>query len=353
MRKLGTVLMRHPALHCFLRWLCAAALRATGALWWAERQLRASNAVVVLMFHRVVDDQTFRKTCSLPATLILERTFERLTAYLAKRFTVVPLSNARTAAPKKLRMAITFDDGWADNRQLALPIAAKHGLPLIVFICPAVPGDTFPFWPERMMAVLRASGEPQLITDAEGTIEALKRRRPAERDRWLVLMESTVTRVEAVSEDRVLSREEIREMAAAGIQIGSHTQTHSLLTGIDPEAARHEIRASKQAIEDMLGEKCEAFSYPNGDWSPEVRRMVEEAGYRFACTTERGAWTETSDPLTIPRANICEETVKGPWGGFSPALFGYATYWKAWRAERRNSLPRRSEKRASSVPAAA
>jgi len=337
-------------LHRFARWLWAAGLRATGGLRWAERSLRESNAIVVLMFHRVVDDDTFRKTCSLPGTLVRKATFERLAAYVAKQFAVVALtSEARAAAAKKLRMAITFDDGWADNREVAMPIAAEHGLPLTVFICPAVTGVTFPFWPEKVVAVLRASGESQLISEAEGTIEALKRRKPAERDRWLAVMEGTVSRVETVSADRVLSREEIGEMAAAGVRFGSHTETHSLLTGMAPEAAQHEIRASKQAIEEMLGRCCEAFSYPNGDWSPEIRRLVEEAGYRIACTTARGAWTETTDPLAIPRVNVCEESLVAPWGGFSPALFGYSTYWKAWRAERRKRLAQRGLAKATFI----
>jgi peptidoglycan/xylan/chitin deacetylase (PgdA/CDA1 family) len=353
MSGLAKLLARYPALRSFARWLWAAGLRATGGLRWAERSLRASNATVVLMFHRVVDDDTFRKTCSLPGTLVRKPTFERLAAYLAKRFAVVPLTDAPAAASKKLRMAITFDDGWADNREIALPIAAQHGLPLTVFICPAAAGTTFPFWPEKVVAVLRASGEPRLISEAEGTIAALKRRKPAERDRWLAVMERTVNRVEMVSEDRVLSREEIREMAAAGVRFGSHTQTHSLLTGMAPEAAQQEIRASKQAIEHMLGGDCEAFSYPNGDWSPEIRRMVEEAGYLIACTTDRGVWTQTTDPLAIPRANVSEEDLVAPWGGFSPALFGYTTYWKAWRAERRNRLAQRACTKASGTHAPA
>jgi len=341
MRGRAKFLAAYPALQRFARWLWAAGLRATGVLHWAERRLRADNAIVVLMLHRVLDDETFRKTCSLPGMLVRKKTFEGLAAYLEKRFETVPLTEARAAGATKLRMAITFDDGWADNREVALPIAAKHGLPLTVFICPGAVDTTFPFWPEKVMALLRASGKGPSVSEAERTIEALKRRRPAERDRWLAVVEGTVNRVKVVSEDRVLSREEIGEMAAAGVRFGSHTQTHALLTGIAPEAAQHEIRASKQAVEQLLGGCCEAFSYPNGDWSPKIRRLVEEAGYRVACTTERGAWTTASDPLAIPRETVCEEHLVGPWGGFSPAVFGYTTYWRAWRAERRGHRAQR------------
>jgi peptidoglycan/xylan/chitin deacetylase (PgdA/CDA1 family) len=348
--RLSKTLAAYPGLYCCARWLWAAALRASGALWWAERRLRADNAVIVLMLHRVVDDVTFRKTCSLPAILLRKRTFERLARCLATRFEVVALTeNALAPSPRKLRMALTFDDGWADNFGVALPIALEHGLPSTVFICPAVTGTVRPFWPERVVAILRASGERRLISDAGAIVDALKRRKPAERERWLEVMELTVSRVETVSEDRVMTSQQIRKMAAAGVRFGSHTQTHSLLTRTDLAQARYEITASKEAIERMLGH-CDTFSYPNGDWSPEVRQRVEEAGYSLACTTDRGAWTAATDRLAIPRANVSEENVAAPWGGFSLALFAYTTYWKAWRAERRKRLARAGRAQAFSKP---
>ena len=61
---------------------------------------------------------------------------------------------------------------------------------------------------------------------------------------------------------------------------------------------------------------------------------MADSDFRFALTTEKGAWTPDCDPLAIPRMNVCEENVVGPGGRFSPAVFEYAIVWKAWRALR-------------------
>jgi peptidoglycan/xylan/chitin deacetylase (PgdA/CDA1 family) len=123
-------------------------------------------------------------------------------------------------------------------------------------------------------------------------------------------------------------------MSRQGVRIGAHTQTHQILTKISQGEARQEVRLSKTAIESELGADCDTFAYPNGNWSPETREIVAEAGFELAVTTRRGAWMKGSDRLTIPRSNISEDNVAGPTGRFSAAMFAYSTIWKAWRASR-------------------
>jgi peptidoglycan/xylan/chitin deacetylase (PgdA/CDA1 family) len=197
--------------------------------------------------------------------------------------------------------------------------------------------------------MLRYSG---LTFKAGSVIEAMKHRPAEEREQWMADLERSTGEVEATPHDRILSWEEVRDMADAGVQFGSHTQTHSILTQVAAEVAESEITGSRNAIEQMLGTPCEAFAYPNGDWSSELRGLVERAGYCVACTTEPGAWTAASHPLSVPRINVCEENVVSPWGEFSPALFGYTTYWKAWRAERRKHPAGRQEDRSAAATAA-
>jgi hypothetical protein len=62
--------------------------------------------------------------------------------------------------------------------------------------------------------------------------------------------------------------------------------------------------------------------------------MMAEEGFTAAFTTRRAAWTAASDPMAIPRVNVCEQGVTGTNGGFSPAMFEYNVFWKAWRATR-------------------
>lgn len=99
----------------------------------------------------------------------------------------------------------------------------------------------------------------------------------------------------------LMDKGQLREWLAAGQAIGSHTVNHAWLTRLPPAQAREEIVASKQRLEDMFGVVVEHFCYPYGDWSPAVRDMVAEAGYRTACTTAFGVNAVDTDPLAMNR----------------------------------------------------
>ncbi len=160
----------------------AELLHATGCLWWVKRQLRRRGAVVVLTFHRVLQDAELRRTCSLPAVVLRARTFEKLAAYVTRKDAAMDFDDATGRAPGgRLTMVFTFDDGWKDTRTNALPVALRYGIPLTVFICPGLIGRSFPFWPEQVTALLRGGAAPLPDAEIERTIEALKAQTPARR----------------------------------------------------------------------------------------------------------------------------------------------------------------------------
>lgn len=143
---------------------------------------------------------------------------------------------------------LTFDDGFRDVFEHALPILREHGFRAMLFLVADLIGKTNE-WQQRAGDVV----EP-LMDEAQ-----------------------------------------IREWLAAGHEIGSHTRTHPHLTRLPPEEAREEIVASKKKLEDRFGVAVEHFCYPYGDWNPAVRDLVAAAGYRSACTTEAGVnWDEGS-----------------------------------------------------------
>ncbi len=134
--------------------------------------------------------------------------------------------------------------------------------------------------------------------------------------------------------DATLSRHQIKVMRRAGVTIGSHTQTHQILTSLPEDAVREELERSKTELEETLHAPVRAFAYPNGNHAERVRKLVAEAGYELAFTMERGAWTTTCDPLRIPRINVAEDDVTGPRGNFSSIMFDYTVFWRAWRSTR-------------------
>jgi peptidoglycan/xylan/chitin deacetylase (PgdA/CDA1 family) len=340
----------------FLRCLWANFLAASGCLWWAKRRILQSRAVIALTFHRVLNDSDNKQTCSLDGIVIRKRTFRELSSHVAACYEPVDL---RTAKPgvrhRKLPVVFTFDDGWIDTYTVAFPIAREHQIPIVVFVCPELLDETAPFWPERLVALMRAAASSVGNDQAEQLIESLKRDLPEERERYLAnLREKTrgsAEQVEPMSADRTMSCAAIRQMVAGGVCIGSHTQSHQILTMISPDSARRELHDSKAFIESTLSQCCDTFAYPNGNCSPETRALVAEAGYKLAVTTMSGAWTKDSDPLAVPRINIFEDKVIGWNRRFSATMFEYATFWKAWRAMKTSTKVSAAYQRSTQVPA--
>jgi peptidoglycan/xylan/chitin deacetylase (PgdA/CDA1 family) len=105
------------------------------------------------------------------------------------------------------------------------------------------------------------------------------------------------------AERPVLPAAEIRQLRAAGFEIGGHTYHHTRLLNVSPEAARREVVEGKAALEDILGAEVRSFSYVGGQHSPAIVAMVREAGFLGARTTERNRlWTPVpgSDPYLMP-----------------------------------------------------
>jgi peptidoglycan/xylan/chitin deacetylase (PgdA/CDA1 family) len=330
-----------------LRWLWINLLAASGCLWWLKRKLRAEGSVVALVLHRVMRDRDYAQTCSQPEILVREQTFRELAAYVAREYQAVDLHDALAGAPsQKLKIVFTFDDGWWDNYAVLLPIAQEHNIPLTIFICPELVGKSTPFWPERVIGYLHASRPDAGARGIDAMIESLKKLAPQDREQQLARLEKEANRSGAKAEvtaadsakiDRTLSWQEIQQMDRAGVRFGSHTRSHEILTAVSDETARQQVEGTDAAIAQVLGKACTAFSYPNGNWSAAARSIVADAGFKLAVTADRQIWTADCDPLAIPRSNVYEEDLVGLSGRFSPAMFEYATIWKAWRRSKLNA----------------
>jgi peptidoglycan/xylan/chitin deacetylase (PgdA/CDA1 family) len=184
----------------------------------------------------------------------------------------------------------------------------------------------------------------------EQTIETLKGLTAQERKRRIDAITSSdgVTGSNAPV-DQTMTWEQIAELHEGGVIFGSHTSTHEILTGIPPAQAQDEISLSRDLIERRLRGPCSIFSYPNGDFSRNVRELVARAGYRFAfLNQDPGVWTRSSDPYLIPRVNVCEYHLIDGKGKFSPLMFDYAVVWNAAKglfAEKRAGVLKRLSNR--------
>jgi peptidoglycan/xylan/chitin deacetylase (PgdA/CDA1 family) len=370
-------------MRAWVRWGWVCVLYVTGILRWAKRSLASKQGVVVLTFHRVLPDDEFARTFSPPGMVMRERTFEAAVRHVATHHYPVAIdAKALTgrSSSDKLRVALTFDDGWADNAHFAAPIVRKYGVPLAIFVCPGRMETSFPFWPERVGSLCEAAGRggymariiervvartgKALETRAESDAKqattqliAVLKALPPEQRRGIVteLFEEFRHRLESknLEMNSTMTWKELQELSRQGVLFGSHTQTHQILTQLSADAVERELMDSKQTLAQRLGQPCFAFAYPNGDWSQVVRAFVAKAGYTRAFHTVPGAWTADTDPLLIPRVNMWERTVVNPLGRFSPIGFDYAVFWRAYWRGRKASKPAVSSVLSTKQPAPA
>jgi len=294
------------------------------------------RGTIVLTFHRVLTDEQLQQTASLGGMLVRNRTFAGFLKYASENCEFANLAQAPDwKVNGKLKLAVTFDDGWADNAGAAYPLACQYRVPLVIFIVPERTGTTLPFWPERTAVALDHSrstnGSRRSAGSIEQAIEDLKELPVSERERRIRQMAGSVGALDpSVAVDRTMTWEQIAELHRGGVTFGSHTSTHEILTILPVAQAEQEIVLSREVIQQKLNAACSLFSYPNGDYSTEVRDVVVQAGYKFAfLNQDPGVWTRECDPYLIPRVNVCEYHLVDSKGEFSPLIFNYAVVWSA------------------------
>jgi peptidoglycan/xylan/chitin deacetylase (PgdA/CDA1 family) len=346
-------------------WVWVYFLYWSGLIRWARRRLELSGGIVILTFHRVLEDEDATRSNS-PAGMIVRRsTFENLLRFLASHYDLTTLGYAPSwrAVNNRVRVALTFDDGWKDTYDIAFPLAQKWKVPLTVFVCPGLAGKSMPFWPEHVVRAWRAGQQDpeirkgfELVCGEAGLESAMRKSQKGNRQLEAVLLglkrlpphrlEKIVQKLieltqaglptrENYSLDATMTLEDAARIATEGAHMGSHTQSHTILTTTSATVAQSELGESKRALEAALNRPCTLFAYPNGSWSPEVRELVVKEGFELAFVNNPGVWSTETDRWLIPRVNLWEGSLAGPRGTFSPAIFQYSAFWCSYRAEAR------------------
>ncbi len=210
---------------------------------------------VALMYHRVGLPRLRSIVSGQYVTpWLISRQIDYLRSRGLSSCSLIELPDADESSPC---FAITFDDGYLSVCRDACPLLLSKNVPATIFVVAGAIG-----------------GINQWDRAAGDVIE------------------------------RMMGADQIREVAATGFEIGSHTMTHPRLSKLSPDDLKRELVDSKKLLEDIIGREVTSFSYPYGDYSPEVLEAVREAGYRRATATKLGTVRSDCPAFEIPRVNV-------------------------------------------------
>jgi peptidoglycan/xylan/chitin deacetylase (PgdA/CDA1 family) len=276
----------------------------------------SNSALRILAYHRVIDDD--------PASFLFDdgvisaspEEFYKQIAFAAKNFDVISFEDLYRAEidggtlPRR-PMVITFDDGYRDNYTNAFPILREFGLPATIFLAAGHIGQHRLFWWDTVAYCIKRTAVSQVVVPEISNIpihlgsQAEKLRAIEMILRWIKmapdeaknrlverLPEALDVEMDLAAAGRMhLSWDEVREMSTHGIEFGSHTMTHPILSNVSATALETEIRESKRLIQTEIGKQVIAFAYPVGGkphFNQHVEAAVARAGYRYAVSYVQG-----------------------------------------------------------------
>lgn len=290
-------------------------LEATGML---DRQIAnlvdQPNRLLVVMYHRVIADPALD-----PFGLgmcVRQEHFDEQIDYLQSRFNVLPLSEAvrRSQAGETLppaSAAITFDDGYLDNVEVAAPMLLQRGLPATFFVATGGLHEGHAFWWDRAIAALADTTAdevnlPMLGSQAPLPLQAGHRLKTVEtvlNALWAVPPEQLEATLDAVVEaltpgrsyrcasaaraPRMTARQ-VARLRQMGFEIGAHTEHHVDMRHLDRNDRQPELILPREQLEAIINVPVTGFAYPSGFHDESLQSLVEQNGFEYAVSTDRG-----------------------------------------------------------------
>jgi glycosyltransferase involved in cell wall biosynthesis/peptidoglycan/xylan/chitin deacetylase (PgdA/CDA1 family) len=321
------------------RSLLAGGLRHSQADRAIGRLSGVSDEPLVLGYHRVFEGCAPEAQRGVPSMGIRTSTLQKHLEFVARRRRFVSLDELgdRLEAGTAGGLAVvTFDDGYLDFYENAFPLLQRMGIPAAVFVVTDLVDNAAGFVHDRLYdAMDHALARNGIFKVRAFLAEAplgvgYVSKDPFQATRAILHSldhEALVKLCDALDErfgrsgsaPRSMTWAELSSISRAGVIVGSHTRTHSLLTRETASRVAEETAASKRTIESRLGVAVRHFVYPDGCFDDAAVRAVAAAGYRFAYTGCRHR-----DPeyplLTLPRRVLWEGSTRGALADFSPNI---------------------------------
>lgn len=276
-------------------------------------------SLTVLLYHRVLRQPDPMLPSDLDAA-----TFDAQLSSLSRVFRVLSLEDAlgrlRNGTLPARALSITFDDGYRDNIEVAVPILKQNGMTATFFIATGFLGSGR-MMHDTVIETLRRLPSQQIdlewiglgkraidevssrVTIADDFMRKIKYRSLHE---GLIACERLAQGVHAsLPIDLMMTSEHVVLLASAGMSVGAHTHDHAILSGLDAAEGYSQIIKSRNVLTDILGSAPNMFAYPNGKPNIDYRsthvEMVRRAGFLGAASVSIGTATRTSDHFQVPR----------------------------------------------------
>ena len=277
------------------------------------------SPLTVLLYHRVLDRPDELNPGEPSATQ-----FDQQMSVLARMFNVLALNEALSrlsngTLPARA-LSVTFDDGYRDNLDVAVPILQRHGLHATFFITSGLINggrmmhDTVIETVRRLNSqavdfgwlglgrrrVTDVTSRLALIKELLGHVKYLPFEQRVEACERLAALVG-----DALPDSLMMTSEHVKAIDRAGMHVGAHTHLHPILSKLPAEQAYSQILMSRDLLGQMIGTVPSMFAYPNGkpslDYGVEHVEMVKKAGFTAAVSVSFGTVTQDSDLLQIPR----------------------------------------------------
>jgi peptidoglycan/xylan/chitin deacetylase (PgdA/CDA1 family) len=246
----------------------------------------------VLMFHRVLPEKqiTYPNAYSTLGTLISKEYFETILSFLNDNsFQVVTVSELTKRSNTDKLVALTFDDGYSDNYDFALPSLLKFNATATFFPVvnpckdhPVLPLDIYYQCVDEMNL-----SETERIEYISGTTK--RDFYWAEPEKQMNILNSLFKTLPQKHKVSYMSAEQLKELTDKGFEIGSHGMTHSLLTAdyMNKEKALNELQKSKHWLEAATGMPVTAYCFPAGRYNAKMIELAKQVGYTSTCLVVR------------------------------------------------------------------
>ena len=286
----------------------------------AGASLVGGNRLSILIYHQVLPEPDPMRAGEPDA-----RTFRWHMALISRYFRPMSLDEAarqlREGCLPPRAVAVTFDDGYLNNLEVAQPILAEFKVPATVFVATAF-SNGGNMWNDRIIDLLGNPGLSRIsldsldlrardLGDVDNRLSVARELLP--RLKYLDFRKREVAVDTLYQENnapeaprKMMSHQEVAKLQRLGVSIGAHTVNHPILRSLSPAEQRLEIEGSKRVLESVTGAAINSFAYPNGrrgdDYDDLSVQLVREAGFEQAVSTTWGVSTQATSNFELRRS---------------------------------------------------